>query len=280
YQICENNNPANCDTAIVTITVDEPVIDAVADSANNVNGYTGANAVVNIFTNDLLNAVAVNPMEVTLTQVSGDMELTLNANGSVDVAAGTPAGTYTLTYQICENNNPTNCDTAVVTVTVIAPAIDAITDSANNINGYTGAAAVVNVFTNDLLNGVAVNPAEVTLMLVSGDTELTLNPNGSVAVAAGTPAGTYTLTYPFCENNIPANCDTAIVTITVDEPVIDAVADSVNNVNGYTGATGVVNVFDNDLLNGVAVIPSEVTLTLVTGDSALTLNTDGSVDVA
>src|SRR5690606_29971899 len=211
YQICENNNPANCDTAIVTITVDEPVIDAVADSASGINGYTGATGVVNVFTNDLLNGVAVNPTEVTLTLVSGDSELTLNPNGSVDVAVGTPAGTYTLTYQICENNNPANCDTAIVTITVDEPVIDAVVDSANNINGYTGANAVVNVFTNDLLNGTSVNPAEVTLTQVSGDTELTLNENGSVDVAAGTPAGTYTLTYQICENNNPANCDTAIV---------------------------------------------------------------------
>src|SRR5690606_10825340 len=190
YQICENNNPANCDTAIVTITVDEPVIDAVADSASGINGYTGATGVVNVFTNDLLNGVAVNPAEVTLTQVSGDTELTLNPNGTVDVAAGTPAGTYTLTYQICENNNPTNCDSATATITVIAPVTDAVTDTAPNVNGYTGANGVVNIFTNDLLNAMAVNPAEVTLMLVSGDTELTLNPNGSMDVAAGTPAGT------------------------------------------------------------------------------------------
>src|SRR5690606_21038507 len=113
-----------------------------------------------VFTNDLLNGVALNPTEVTLTLVSGDSELILNANGSVDVAAGTPVGTYTLTYSICEANNPTNCDTAVVTVAVIAPTIDAVADAANNINGYTGQANVVNVFTNDLLNNAAVNPAE------------------------------------------------------------------------------------------------------------------------
>src|SRR5690606_39426319 len=82
----ENNNPTNCDTAIVRNTVVEPVMDAVVDSAAGINGYTGATGVVNVFTNDLLNGVAVNPTEVTLTQVSGDAELTLNANGSVDVA--------------------------------------------------------------------------------------------------------------------------------------------------------------------------------------------------
>ena len=40
------------------------------------------------------------------------------ATGEVSVAPGTPAGTYTLVYEICEFLNPTNCDTAVVTMTV------------------------------------------------------------------------------------------------------------------------------------------------------------------
>src|SRR5690606_32020701 len=186
----ENNNPTNCDTAIVTITVDEPVIDAVVDSASGINGYTGATGVVNVFTNDLLNGVAVNPTEVTLTQVSGDTALTLNANGSVDVATGTPAGTYALEYQICEYSNPINFVTAIVTITIYDPFLHDALPFSSGINGYTGATGVVNVFTNDLLNGVAVNPTEVTLTQVSGDTALTLNANGSVDVAVGTPAGT------------------------------------------------------------------------------------------
>ncbi|MCO6176490.1 hypothetical protein NHF50_15680, partial [Flavobacterium sp. NRK F10] len=67
--------------------------------------------------------------------------VTLNpATGSVDVAAGTPAGTYTVVYQICEQLNPTNCDTANVSVVVNAAIIDAIDDdfSGAPVNGYTG----------------------------------------------------------------------------------------------------------------------------------------------
>ena len=38
------------------------------------------------------------------------------ATGAVNVAPGTPAGVYEVTYQICEVLNPGNCDTAVATV--------------------------------------------------------------------------------------------------------------------------------------------------------------------
>ena len=47
-------------------------------------------------------------------------------------------------------------------------------DSAVGVNGLTGATNVLNVFTNDTLNGVAVVPAQVTLtQQPGGDPELT-----------------------------------------------------------------------------------------------------------
>jgi hypothetical protein len=36
------------------------------------------------------------------------------------VPENTPAGSYTIVYQICDKLNPTNCDTATVTVNVAA----------------------------------------------------------------------------------------------------------------------------------------------------------------
>jgi len=48
--------------------------------------------------------------DVNLTQVSTtNAGVTLNtADGSVNVAAGTPAGNYTVVYQICDKLNPTS----------------------------------------------------------------------------------------------------------------------------------------------------------------------------
>jgi uncharacterized repeat protein (TIGR01451 family)/gliding motility-associated-like protein len=282
YTICEILNPTNCDNASVTVTVIPAIIDAVNDTASNVNGYTGGNNVANVLTNDTLNGVAVIPSQVNLTEGTGDTdELTINTNGSVDVAPGTAAGTYTLNYMICEVLNPANCDNATVTVTVIPAIIDAVNDTASNVNGYTGASNVANVLTNDTLNGVAVIPSQVTLTEGTGDTdELTINTNGSVDVTPGTPAGTYTLNYTICEVLNPTNCDNATVTITVVSAPIDAVDDTVTNVNGPIGETDVVNVLTNDTLNGVSVIPSEITITTVTGNPQLILDpVDGSIDV-
>ncbi|MCL9771232.1 gliding motility-associated C-terminal domain-containing protein, partial [Flavobacterium sp. HXWNR69] len=169
---------------------------------------------------------------------------------------GTPAGTYTLTYQICEVLNPTNCDTAVVTVAVTAAPIDAVNDAGTPVNGTTGGTAVANVLTNDTLNGVAVNPADVTTTFVSSTNAGITLTGTSVQVVAGTPAGTYTLTYQICEVLNPTNCDTAVVTVAVTAAPIDAVADTAGPINGTTGSTNVVNVLSNDTLNGTPVTPS------------------------
>lgn len=60
---------------------------------------------------------------VIMSQLStSNANINLNTNdGHIQVAAGTPSGTYTLEYQICQQANPSNCDTA--TVTIIIPGI-------------------------------------------------------------------------------------------------------------------------------------------------------------
>jgi hypothetical protein len=59
--------------------------------------------------------------------------------------------------RICEILNPTNCDTATVTVTVGAAPIDAVNDSYGPINGANGG-NTPSVLTNDTLGG---NPVTV-----------------------------------------------------------------------------------------------------------------------
>ena len=50
------------------------------------------------------------------------------------VHMGTPAGTYTIGYQICEKLNPANCATTTASVTVVAGAIAAGNDNYTGIN--------------------------------------------------------------------------------------------------------------------------------------------------
>ena len=116
---------------------------------------------------------------------------------------------------------------------VLAAPIVANPDSATGINGLVGAPGVVNVLTNDTLNGVPVSLATVVITTIVPATPIgggpvpVLNPaTGLVDVPAGTPAGVYTITYTICEQlNRTTNRSTTTVTITVDFAVSDAVDD-------------------------------------------------------
>jgi uncharacterized repeat protein (TIGR01451 family) len=225
YTLCEQLNPTNCSTTTVTITVDAAPIDAVDDGFGPVNGTTGNANVGNAYANDTLNGAAVNPADITgtvvtpATPIGGGPVPTLDpATGVVSVPAGTPAGTYTIVYQICEALNPTNCDSATITVTVAAAPIDAVDDSFAAVDGVIGG-TTASVLVNDTLNGAPVNPADVTLTPGTAPTpisgSLTMNPDGTITVAPNTEAGTYTYPYTICEALNPTNCDTAVATVVV-----------------------------------------------------------------
>jgi LPXTG-site transpeptidase (sortase) family protein len=284
YKICDKSNPTFCDTVVVTVPVTAAVINASDDTSTTVNGTDGATNLLNVLANDTLNGSPVDPSKVNLTETVADPSgaLTLNPDGSVDVAAGTPAGSYSLTYQICEKLNTTNCDTATVTVPVVV--IDAVNDSGASVNGFVGGESLADVLTNDTLNGSPLTLSDVNLTQESTtNAGVTLDTTtGKVNVAAGTPAGSYTVTYKICDKSNPTFCDTAAVTVPVTAPVINAVDDSSSAVDGIVGNSNVLNVFDNDTLNGSAVVPSNVILTTTLADpsGALTLNANGSVSVA
>jgi hypothetical protein len=109
------NNP----TCVTSTPLDQSVIIATADTAGPINGLTGGTNVVNVLTNDTLNGASVSISQVNLTTITPNANLTLNPDGSIDVASNTPPGIYTLVYQICEVSDPTNCQSATVTISVV-----------------------------------------------------------------------------------------------------------------------------------------------------------------
>jgi large repetitive protein len=210
YTICETLNPTNCKDATITVGVvvfeASPVI-ATNDSATAVNGATGNPTALNLFAGDTVNGAPATAANAILSIAPGftlPSALTFDpATGVVGVRPGTPAGSYSFDYQLCETLNPTNCKTATASITVDAAPLVATNDTAAAINGASGATAVANAFTSDTVNGVAASPTNATLSLKAGTTVpagLTFNPaTGSVDVAAGTPAGSYVISYTICE---------------------------------------------------------------------------------
>jgi uncharacterized repeat protein (TIGR01451 family) len=259
------------------VTVTAALLDAVDDTATNVPA-TGALGLLNVFANDTFNGAALDPATVLLTP-NNTTALTIQPNGSLDVAAGTPGATYTTTYRLCLVAQPTVCDIGTVSVTLATTpgVLEAADASVANLPAARGT-AVANVLANDTYNSAALDPATVVLTPVN-TAALTIQANGSVDVAAGTPGTTYTTTYQICLVAQPAVCDVGTVSVTLEAAGALVAAD--DTVPGVPpgGATGVTNVLTNDTLNGAPVDPTAVVLT-PTNTAALTIQPDGSVDVA
>ncbi|WP_281238022.1 gliding motility-associated C-terminal domain-containing protein [Flavobacterium praedii] len=200
------------------------------DIGSPVNGYTGGISFTNVLSNDLLKCNTIKASDVQISFVNATNPGITFANNNVVVAAGTPAGNYTLTYQICEIANLANCDSAIVTIFVSTPIIDAITETTIPINGLPGG-TTASLVGNDNLNGypvvIGTNPGQVTLREVNVPTGLILNLDGTVTVAPSTPAGNYNVTYTICEVTNPTNCDTVTSIVVVGAAVIQAQNDDI-----------------------------------------------------
>ena len=225
-----DNTVVDADTVFASLLADP-------DEASGINGATGGSGVVDVLDGDTINDDPVTLDVVDIAVVTpatpvndGDPVPVIDTEtGLVDVPAGTPAGTYTITYEICETLNPTNCAQNVVTIEVEPPEIVASTDSIGDIPAGVGGTDLINVLDNDTLNDEPINPDDVTLTVTApaADPGVVLDPaTGNVSVGPDVPEGTYTIEYQICEILNPTNCATSSVTIVV-EPAVSAVQGTV-----------------------------------------------------
>ena len=275
YSICEKLNTANCATATAVVAVTAAPIAAEPDTPAPVNGATGGSGIVNAFDNDRLNGQPIDLDQIVATVTTpatpahqgAPVPVLDPATGLVDVPAGTPAGSYTIDYRICEKLNPDNCATNRITVEVEASAIGASDDDAGSVGGIAGGGDLANVLDNDTLNGVAATPDTIIIAVTSAAAHpgVTLDTaTGQLSVAPGTPAGTYAIGYSLCEKLNPGNCAAATVVVAVTAAPIVAAPDTPAPVNGATGGSGIVNAFDNDRLNGQPIDLDKVVVAVVT----------------
>jgi hypothetical protein len=256
------------------------------NDAGSVASPAGGTAVANVLANDWIAGVRATVASVSLRQDStSDPQIALDTgDGSVDVLLGAAAGTHTLTYTICSRADASQCDSAIVTVTVRPYLIDAVNDSGVASPAVTSS-AIASVLANDTLGTTRATIATVAASVVSiapADAGVTFDANdGSVDVAAGTALGAYVITYRICERANPTNCDSAQATVTVRNNPIYAVSDYVRG-SSKTGGTVIASVLANDQLNGVRPAAGSVQLTATTAlPYGITLNTStGAVTVA
>lgn len=258
----DNTNPFGADIYIGNC----PIV--ANDDSVTFNECT-AGGTINVLTNDVFLGAQATTSNVVITQTTTSSQLTLNTlTGVATIASATPPGTYNITYQICNLNNASQCDSGIISVTIIPATLVASNDNFTStfISSCSGGTTPI-VLSNDTLCGNVVNATDFTLSLVSATPTLpvgtSINNAGAITIPAGTAANSYTINYTICQNANPVNCSTASVTIIVSAPVINAVNDNfnANPINTLTGGA-TASVFENDILNGGVVNGTNVTVTL------------------
>ncbi|EKY10871.1 hypothetical protein HMPREF9075_00881, partial [Capnocytophaga sp. oral taxon 332 str. F0381] len=283
YKLCENLNGSNCSIATATIVVGQATITAKNNNYAIANGAVGGTT-SNVLENDIYNGITnlVGNASITLTWNTVPAAIQTNANGTISVPAGTPSGVYTLTYTICENLNNDNCSTATVTVAVGVSLIVAEDDNDDTFkipNGANGG-TTSSVLANDTLNGVTPpNTTSITLTWTNVPTGIQTHTDGTISVPAGTPAGTYTVSYRICERLNGSNCSSATVTVVVGQATLTAVDNTFTVTNTTTTTTD--SVLNNDSYNGTTglVGNASVTLTWLNVPAGIQTNTNGSLTI-
>ena len=270
-------------TKTSTIKLGVTSLTVVSDTFTVGNGLT-ATTTGSVLNNDRLNGnvpTAGPSGTVSITNITpatpvrvGTNVPVLNANdGKVNVPANTPAGTYTISYRICEAANNNNCTSTTVTVKVVTPTITVTPDP------ITAAPSTSTQTTPSILNNDKIGSTVTPTVGVGGNVTLTvtnpsgpgnkptLDPNtGKVTIPANTPAGSYTITYSYCEVLNPTNCTgTQTLVVTVGAVTLTVDNDIFNIPDGLTTQT-TTSVLANDRLNGnvpTAGVGGTVTITNV-----------------
>ena len=283
YKICQTVAAVTvCDTATATIVVGAPTITATPDTFTITTG-TSTSSVID---NDRIGTATTTTGTVTIGVVTGATPKTPGANtptlnptdGTITVPNNTPAGTYSIVYQICEKLNPGNCATTTALVTVATPTITATPDTFTLTTG-TSTSSVID---NDHIGTSTTTTSTVSIGVVTGATPKTpgantptLNPtDGTITVPNNTPAGTYSIVYQICEKLNPGNCSTATIVVTVvGTPTTAPIAvDDRTTTPRNTPVT--IDVLSNDTPNG-ATLPNVVTPPL---NGSVIVNADGSIE--
>ena len=218
---------------------------------------------------------APDPSEVTveiLTPASGTTVPTIITTGAdtgkIQIPQGTPAGTYPITYKVCDKATgaANTCKTHTATVTVNPATTDIVAQPDTYTLQWDAAerTAEGNILVNDRhLTRENLDTTLVDIQQVAASTPDKVSidtATGKVKIAAGTPAGTHTISYTITPKGATSPVSApALVTVVIKNKV-ELSNDRIPV--RPSDATPAGNILDNVRVNGRRPQAGEVTLTV------------------
>ena len=262
YSLCAKTAPYNCsEVATVTVSIIKPLVIARDDTYTVTIGTTSITE--SIYTNDSIGEQTPNAYSVNFQAIGGSKDndnfyvLSVNLAGNIVIPKGTPTGTYTLQYRICDVKDTHNCATATITVIVTEIPIAPIVARDDTYTVTIGTTSITeSIYTNDSIGEQTPNASLVNFQVIGGSKDsdnfylLSVNLAGNVLIPQGTPIGTYTLEYRICDIYHQSNCDTAIVKVSITSPPVPPSSLVVTpDEFTYTGNSIVGNILANDTID-------------------------------
>ena len=282
YKVCEKLNPTNCQTVTSTLVIGTGSLTVTSTTLTHPNGTQGGTTTGTVLTGVKINGNPVNTASVTITWNSLPPNATGNASGTVTIAPNTPAGTYTISYTVCERlNGNSNCQSVTSQITIGGGNMTVTPTNLTHPNGTQGGTTTGTVLTGVKINGNPVNTASVTITWNSLPPNATGNASGTVTIAPNTPAGTYTISYTVCERlNGNSNCQSVTSQITIGGGSLTATPTTLTYPNGTQGGTTTGTVLTGVKINGNPVNTASVTITWNSLPPNATGNASGTVTIA
>ena len=262
YSLCAKVAPYNCSgLATVTVIVSKPLVIARDDTYTVTVGTTTITE--SIYHNDSIGEQTANTSLVNFQAIGGNKDrnnfyiLSVNLAGNILIPQGTPTGTYTLQYRICDMNDIHNCATATITVVITEIPILPVVARDDTYTVTIGTTTITeSIYHNDSIGEQTANTSLVNFQAIGGSKDsnnfyiLSVSLAGNVLIPQATPIGTYTLEYRICDVHHRSNCDSATVRVSVihpstPPPTLVVTPDTFT----YTGNTIVGNILDNDTIN-------------------------------
>jgi len=269
YKVCEKGSTTNCQTATIKVVVPAGVqLTPDADATVPKNG-----GVVDVLDNDTVDGNPATKDNVDISIVdNGGTGATIDSNGKIVIPDGATPGEHTIRYKVCEKGT-NRCEEGTVKVVV---AQEHILANADNYEQQWSATETVaknergeeaNILANDELasnRSLSINLVDIEQVEASSDKVSIDTATGKVKIAAGAPAGTYTLKYTIKPKGQATPVSTPATVTVVVKNKVEVTDDEISGTPSDSDTPNEIgNVTDNIKINGQKPNPSDVTIQVV-----------------